>query len=171
MRLPDYLGKKNVAFISGFLVSIFTALTGICNSFWQLVLCRIGTAASGAVAVPATMPLLSEYFPPYRRGFAMAIYSIGIYVSTGLNTGLLGSFIDVETTNYKQVFLMISIPQAVLSFCILLTLRDKNKNEKKVVNVLKVLKYMKTKRSFWCLLIAGSMSMIAVSTWGSWYIV
>ena len=54
-----------------------TALCATARSFPQLLLLRIGVGVGEASCTPAAHSLISDYFPPERRGRAFAIYGMG----------------------------------------------------------------------------------------------
>jgi MFS family permease len=41
---------------------------------------------------PSAYSLIADYFPPHRRGFALGIYSMGIYIGSGLSY-ILGALV------------------------------------------------------------------------------
>jgi MFS family permease len=169
MKLPDYIGKKFSFFASAFLVGLCTFLTSFCTQFWHLLICRAGTAIASAVISSVPITLLSDYFPPQARGRAIAVYSMGIYVGMGI-TSALGAAIDVETTNYKQVFFYLGLPQVALSLLALLTVKEKKRvhEEKYGTPLIQTLKYMKSRWSFWCIMVAAGMTMLAGQCWAMW---
>jgi MFS family permease len=71
-----------------------TALSGLAKSFPQLALARFGVGIGEASASPAAYSLLSDYFPRARRATALAIYSSGIYLGSGLGLGIGGLIVD-----------------------------------------------------------------------------
>lgn len=72
--------------------SLMTVLSGLAQSFGHLALARIGVGIGEASAVPAAYSLLSDLFPKERRATALAIFSSGIYIGSGLGL-LVGGFV------------------------------------------------------------------------------
>jgi len=70
--------------------SLFTAGCGLAKSFGQLLALRMGVGVGEASLSPSAYSLLTDYFPPQRRATAMSIYSMGIYIGTGLALSLGG---------------------------------------------------------------------------------
>jgi MFS family permease len=64
-----------------------TALTGLAQSFTQLALIRIGVGVGEAACSPPANSLLSDHFPPERRGTALSIFSLGVPI--GIMIGYL----------------------------------------------------------------------------------
>ena len=64
--------------------SVFTALCGTAQSFSQLFLARIGVGVSEAGGSAPGYSLISDYFPPSQRARALAVFSFGIPIGSGL---------------------------------------------------------------------------------------
>jgi MFS family permease len=71
-----------------------TALSGLARSFAQLGFARIGVGVGEASASPAAYSSLSDWFPPYRRATALALYSSGIYIGSGIGLFIGGLIVD-----------------------------------------------------------------------------
>ncbi|MGE0582888.1 MAG: spinster family MFS transporter [Steroidobacteraceae bacterium] len=77
--------------------SAFTALCGQAQSFAQLFLARVGVGVGEAGGVAPAFSLISDYFPPRQRARALAVFSFGVPIGSGLGTllgGLVASAID-----------------------------------------------------------------------------
>jgi MFS family permease len=74
--------------------SLMTAASGLATGFVTLAIARIGVGVGEASASPAAYSLLSDLFPRSRRGTALGIYSLGIYVGIGLSSYLGGTVVD-----------------------------------------------------------------------------
>ncbi|WP_313802668.1 MFS transporter [Sphingobium sp.] len=101
--------------------SLSTAGCGIAGNYLQLALWRVGVATGEAGASPSAHSLISENFPPERRGMALALYSIGLPVGIAAGTaygGWIGSLYG-----WRSAFLWISVPGIVLSLLLLLLVR------------------------------------------------
>ena len=55
-----------------------TALCGLAQNFWMLLLARIGVGVGEAGASPPSHSLISDYFPIETRATALSIYALGI---------------------------------------------------------------------------------------------
>lgn len=64
--------------------SVMTAACGLASSFPALFLARIGVGAGEAALSPAAYSLLSDYFPREKLGRAIAVYSIGAPLGSGI---------------------------------------------------------------------------------------
>lgn len=74
--------------------SLMTAASGLATGFASLAVARIGVGVGEASASPAAYSLIADLFPRARRGTALGIYSLGIYVGIGLSSYLGGSVVD-----------------------------------------------------------------------------
>ena len=74
--------------------SVMTAASGLATGFATLALARIGVGVGEASASPAAYSLIADLFPRARRGTALGIYSLGIYVGIGLSSYLGGTVVD-----------------------------------------------------------------------------
>jgi MFS family permease len=66
--------------------SVFTALSGLASNFLQMLLARIGVASGEAGGVSPSYSVLSDYFPPSKRAFAIGLFSMG--APAGAHRGL-----------------------------------------------------------------------------------
>ncbi len=74
--------------------SVMTAASGLATGFATLAIARVGVGVGEASASPAAYSLLADLFPKARRGTALGIYSLGIYVGIGLSSYLGGTVVD-----------------------------------------------------------------------------
>lgn len=88
-RAADRMSRRNI--IAGALViwSALTAVCGMAQNFWQLMLTRIGVAVGEAGGGPPAHSMLADFFPHGKRSTALAIYSCGVPVGVliGLAAG------------------------------------------------------------------------------------
>ena len=74
--------------------SVMTAASGLATGFATLAFARVGVGVGEASASPAAYSLIADLFPRARRGTALGIYSLGIYVGIGLSSYLGGTVVD-----------------------------------------------------------------------------
>jgi MFS family permease len=78
--------------------SVMTTLCGLAGSYGRLLLARVGVGVGEATLNPTVTSFLPEYFPPERLGSAMSVYSMGIFVGSGLAYVIGGAVVGwVET--------------------------------------------------------------------------
>lgn len=103
--------------------SLMTAACGLARSFPQLFLARIGVGVGEAGLSPAGYSLIADCFPPQRRSLALGIYTIGIYLGSGLAilgggllVGLIGAQPQVAVPvlgvvrSWQLVFFLTGVP-------------------------------------------------------------
>jgi predicted MFS family arabinose efflux permease len=84
-------GERRTIIALGLIVwSGMTAVSGLVVNFWQLALARIGVGVGEASASPAAHSMISDLFPPERRGRAIGIYTMGANVGILIGAALGG---------------------------------------------------------------------------------
>jgi MFS family permease len=135
-RLADRRSRRAIISIGIALWSVMTAGCGLTKTFWQLAFMRMGVGVGEASLSPSAYSLISDYFRPERRSTAMSVYSMGIYIGSGL-AFLLGGWImqlaaGQETIglpwigpvhSWQLVFLLVGLPGLLISL-LLLTVRE-----------------------------------------------
>ncbi len=91
-RLADSWNRRGLIAAGVVVWSVMTALCGITRSYWQLFLFRIGVGVGEATLSPSAYSMIADYFPPERRATAVSVYSMGIYLGSGI-AFLLGGLI------------------------------------------------------------------------------
>jgi MFS family permease len=91
-RLADSKSRRGLIVAGVVVWSFMTALCGMARSYWQLFLFRIGVGVGEATLSPAAYSLIADYFPPARRATAISVYSMGIYLGSGI-AFLLGGLV------------------------------------------------------------------------------
>lgn len=91
-RMADTGSRRGLIAVGFVLWSLMTAGCGLANSFSALLMFRIGVGVGEASLGPAAYSLISDYFPPEKRATAMSVYSMGIYIGSGI-AYLLGGLV------------------------------------------------------------------------------
>ena len=121
-RLADRSVRRSIIAAGLAAWSGMTALTGLARSFPELALARFGVGLGEAACSPPAHSLLSDYFPPERRGTALSIYSLGIPI--GVMIGFIaGGWIN-EIFGWRQAFFAVGVPGLILAVVVRLTLRE-----------------------------------------------
>lgn len=120
--IADRYNRRNIIALALGLWSIMTALCGQAVGFVSLFLARVGVGVGEAGGLPPSYSLISDYFPPERRGTALAIFGMGI--PFGVLTGfLVGGWVN-EFFGWRSAFLVIGLPGVVLALVVAVTLRE-----------------------------------------------
>jgi MFS family permease len=76
--LADRANRVRIIAVACALWSLATAACGFAGSFATLAAARIGVGVGEAGGSPPSYSIISDYFPPRRRGLALALYSMGV---------------------------------------------------------------------------------------------
>lgn len=119
--LADRVNRKRLIAVSLALFSAMTLACGLVVQFWQLVVARILTGVGEAGTGPASQTMITDLYPPERRGRAQAIYA------TGANLGVLVAFavggVIAQAWGWRIAFIAAGIPGLVLTVVLLTTVR------------------------------------------------
>lgn len=102
--------------------SAMTALCGLAQNFWQLLLARIGVGVGEAGCTPPAHSLISDMVAPEKRASALAFYSLGIPVGTLLGMVIGGTLADV--VGWREAFVVVGLPGVALALVVWFVLKD-----------------------------------------------
>lgn len=102
--------------------SVFTALSGFATGFVSLALARIGVGVGEAGCSPPSYSIISDYFPPERRGRALALYVLGVPAGSFVGT-LSGAWIAAEY-GWRTAFIAVGAVGLVFAPILLLIVRE-----------------------------------------------
>src|SRR6201996_7035872 len=117
--LADRTSRRNLIFGGVLVWSIGTLACGFSRSFGELFAARIVVGLGEAVLSPAAISLISDYFPPSRRGTAVGFFLSGIAMGIGaailtgggvLHVVELGVLAGTPLTGWRLVLLLIGAP-------------------------------------------------------------
>ena len=168
-RLADHNSRSWVIAISLGLWSLFTAATGFAQSFWHIFLARLGVGIGEAGGVAPSHALVTEYFPPEKRAFALSVYSLGIPLGSAIGV-LEGGYIAAHV-DWRAAFFVVGLAGVLLVPLFKLLVRDRRSSEPSVVatdavaekppGLAEIARLLAAKRSFWLLALgAASSSML-----------
>lgn len=134
--IADRWNRRNLIVSGVALWSAMTAACGFAGSYATLFLARMGVGVGEAALSPAAYSMLSDMFPRDKLARAMAVYSIGVPLGSGVAM-ILGSFVvqavlaapmvelpligAVEA--WRTIFLWVAAP-GLLVCLLLLTIRE-----------------------------------------------
>jgi MFS family permease len=93
-RVADTRGRRNLIAAGIFLWSVMTAASALANSFSSLFIVRMGVGVGEAALGPAAFSLISDYFAKKRLSLALSVYSMGIFIGSGVAFVVGGSVVD-----------------------------------------------------------------------------
>jgi MFS family permease len=171
--LGDRFNRRNIISIALGLWSGMTALCGLATGFATLFLARAGVGVGEACGGPSSQSLVSDYFPPEKRGFAMGILFLSLPI--GFIIGyLVGGWVN-ELTDWRTVFFIVGIPGIIVAILIRLTVKEmpRGASENRLsdpnsVSMIKTIRYFLSRNSLRHLPLAGAIHGIGafgVSIW------
>ncbi|MBU1346912.1 MAG: MFS transporter [Alphaproteobacteria bacterium] len=120
--LADRISRTSIIATSLAVWSGFTALCGMATGFTFLFGARMGVGVGEAGGVAPSYSLVADYFPKAQRARALAVYSFGVSIGTGLGYlfgGLLAAAID-----WRAAFIVIGLAGVLLAPLLKLTVKD-----------------------------------------------
>ena len=102
--------------------SLFSMACGMAGNFTALALARIGVGVGEAGGSPPSYSLISDYFPPQRRGLALALYSLGVPLGTALGSAAGAKIAALY--GWRMAFLAVGAPGIALALLVLLLIRE-----------------------------------------------
>ncbi len=135
-RLADSRSRRSIIAVGFAFWSLFTAGCGLAKNFTQMLLLRMGVGVGEAALSPAAYSIISDYFPPRKRATAISLYSMGIYIGSGLAFiigGLVARFASAQEMwqlpvigairPWQMVFFIVGIPGIFLAL-LMFTIRE-----------------------------------------------
>jgi MFS family permease len=173
-RWADTGSRRSIIAIGLTLWSAMTAACGLAQNFVQLALARVGVGVGEAAGSPPAHSLISDYFPPERRGTALSIYSMGVYVGAMI-AFLAGGYLR-EHFDWRMAFLVVGLPGIPLAILLRGTVREPPRGhsesgaaDARTDSVWDVIRFLASRRSFVFLTIAASVQSLSgygVLAWG-----
>ena len=116
--LSQQFGRRNYFAASIILFTVASFLCGNATNIWELVAFRFIQGLGGGALLVTAQTIITEAYPPEKRGMAQALYGMGIIVGPTLGPPLGGYFVD----NYSWPYIFyINIPIGIIAT--MLTLR------------------------------------------------
>ena len=121
-RYSDRSVRRNLIALALFTWSAMTAVQGMARSFAMLAAARIGVGIGEAGCSPPAHSMISDLFPPERRGTALSIYALGIPIGSAI--GLAAGGWIADNLNWRVAFVAVGLPGLLLAVIVRLTLRE-----------------------------------------------
>jgi MFS family permease len=113
--------------------SIATAASGLAKNFWHLFAARMAVGAGEATLSPCAMSMISDSFPPEKRGKPIALYSAALGVGSGM-ASIIGAGVLVwaktsegltlpivgQVAPWQFAFFVVGLPGLILSLAFFL---------------------------------------------------
>ncbi len=121
-RMADRGNRVTIISVSLAVWSLMTAVCGLAQVYWQLLLARIGVGVGEAGCSPPSHSLISDLFAPGERATALSIYNLGI--PFGVFVGFLaGGWIN-EFLGWRVAFFTLGIPGVAFALVVRALIRE-----------------------------------------------
>jgi MFS family permease len=178
-RLADRRSRRGIITAGITAWCIMTATCGLAKNYGQLFLARIGVGIGEATLSPSALSMLSDYFPPEKRGAAIGCYNMGVSVGAGIAFLLGGQVIGLVTNAppiklpvvgelfaWQTVFLVVGLPGLLIAL-LMQTVREPVRKGKiavtgdtdAVIPLRETLKFLADRRSTY-----GGLALIVSGT-------
>ena len=115
-RIADRSGRVRVIAAAVAVWSLFTALCGLGQNFWQLFSLRMGVGIGEAGGVAPSYALIADSVPPERRARSLALFSLGIPLGSALGL-VAGAWLTVHL-NWRYAFAIIGFAGLPIAWAI-----------------------------------------------------
>ncbi|RYD57821.1 MAG: DHA2 family efflux MFS transporter permease subunit [Sphingobacteriales bacterium] len=110
--LSQQFGRRNYFAASIIIFTVSSFLCGNATNIWELVLFRFIQGLGGGALLVTSQTIITESYPPEKRGMAQAIYGLGVIIGPTLGPPLGGYIVD----NFSWPYIFyINIPIGVIA--------------------------------------------------------
>ncbi len=120
--IADRTSRKYILGAGAILWSIFTALCGVAHTYPQMLAARVGVGVGEAAGAPPSYSIISDYFPPEKRGLALALFSLGVPFGQALGAAF-GAQMDA-TIGWRNAFISIGAAGVVAAVLMMIFVRE-----------------------------------------------
>ncbi|MEZ5028958.1 MAG: DHA2 family efflux MFS transporter permease subunit [Ferruginibacter sp.] len=110
--LSQQFGRRNYFAASIIIFTVFSFLCGNATGIWELVIFRFLQGIGGGALLVTSQTIITESYPPEKRGMAQAIYGLGVIIGPTLGPPLGGYIID--NASWPYIF-YINIPIGIIA--------------------------------------------------------
>ncbi len=110
--LAQQFGRRNYFAASIILFTVCSYLCGNATGIWELVAFRFIQGIGGGALLVTSQTIITESYPPEKRGMAQAIYGLGVIIGPTLGPPLGGYIVDHFSWPY---IFYINIPIGVVA--------------------------------------------------------
>lgn len=167
-RLADRASRRNILALALAVWSGMTALCGLSQNYWQLLLARFGVGIGEAGGTPPSTSILADKFPPARRPMALTIFALGACLGAWLGSSIAGTV--AQSHGWRAAFLVLGVPGVACALVVWLTVKEPRRGQldgpsagQPAVSLLTAVRFIWKQRSARHLLAGGS-----VATFWSW---
>ena len=132
------VGPRPFIISAGIVVwSFATAACGLARSFFQLFFARMAVGVGEAALSPTAYSIITDSFPKSKLGRALAVYSMGAFLGSGLAFMVGGGVVELlegmgsvavpvvgELKPWQAAFFIVGLPGVLVGILFYLTVRD-----------------------------------------------
>jgi predicted MFS family arabinose efflux permease len=167
--LADKANRRNILAIALALWSAMTAVCGLAQNYWQLLLARFGVGIGEAGGTPPATSILADKFPAGKRPMALTIFALGACLGAWLGSSVAGGVADKG--GWRAAFLALGIPGVGVALIVWLTVKeprrgqlDQSVEKASPVGLTATLSYVWRHKSAFHLVVGGSIATLW--SWG-----
>lgn len=118
----DRGNRRNIIALALTIWSGMTALSGLAQTYWHLLIARMGVGVGEAGGTPPATSMIADLYPPQQRATALGIYTCGI--GFGILAGFaLGGYI-YELYGWRVAFFAAGVPGLLLALVVRFTVKE-----------------------------------------------
>ena len=119
--------RRDIVALSLGFWSFMTVLSGFAQTYWHLLLARMGVGLGEAGGTPPATSMIADLYPPSQRATALGVYTLGI--GLGILAGFpLGGYV-YELYGWRAAFFFAGAPGLVLALVVWLTVREPERGQ------------------------------------------
>lgn len=169
----DRGNRRNILALALAVWSGMTALSGLAQSFWQLLLARMGVGVGEAGGTPPATSIISDLYAPKERAFALGVYTAGI--GLGILAGfIIGGYV-YEAHGWRVAFFVAGVPGLLLALLVRLTIKEpvrgaveQRDDTGQASSLGETLKFILGQSSFLWLLLGCSLLCVSANAFLAW---
>jgi predicted MFS family arabinose efflux permease len=176
-RLADHVSRTRIIAAAVATFGVMVSLCSRANSFWQLLICRIGVGIGDAGFAPPVGSLVGDHYPMSRRASAMSVIWLGAPLGVIFGSRLGGWM--AEHVSWRAAFIAVGAPGIVVAILTFLTLREPPrglsdpsgtvKSDSPPPSMMEVLRFLLSKPSVPHLLAGCALAAISMNGIGQFF--
>jgi MFS family permease len=132
-RLADKMSRTRILGYGVFVWSLLTAASGLCTSFAQLFVVRLGVGLGEASCAPAASSLIGDLFPAHKRSNALSVFMLGLPIGIAMSF-LVGGYI-AKTYGWQTAFYVAALPGILCSVAAFMIMQEPKRGASEVHDV------------------------------------
>jgi predicted MFS family arabinose efflux permease len=172
-RLADTHSRRTIMTVGLVFWSTLTAASGLAVSWTQLALARAGIGIGEAAYHPASLSMLSDYYPASRRPLVLSVFAVSTQVGIMISL-VLGGWLGA-TVGWRMTMVWLGLPGLLLAALVHLTVREPQRGAAEaggadvtLYDARTTLAYLWNLRSFRHLALGAAMAIFASSALMNW---